>query len=124
MQMNRVEGNDYGADKALTLSTCVWCKKTKALLQEMNVAYEYVDVDLLEGEEREKALDELKRFNPRCSFPSLVVNNDCISWDTRRKDQGGAAAAVMQDDVTQDEVEALSRRLRSDAAAIGLFPQP
>ena len=36
-------------------------------------------MDLLEGAEREKALDELKRFNPRCSFPSLVVNRStCI----------------------------------------------
>ena len=78
MQMNHVEGSDYGAIKLFTLSTCVWCKKTKALLQEMNVAYVYVDVDTIEGEDREKVLDELKSFNPRCSFPSLVVNNDCI----------------------------------------------
>ena len=78
MEMNRVEGNDHGAIKLFTLSTCVWCKKTKALLKDMNVAYAYVDVDALEGEDREKALDELKAFNPRCSFPSLVVNNSCI----------------------------------------------
>jgi len=78
MQMNRVEGSDHGAIKLFTLSTCVWCKKTKALLQEMNVAYEYVDVDVVEGADREKVLDELKSFNPRCSFPSLVVNNNCI----------------------------------------------
>ena len=78
MQMSRVEGSDYGAIKLFTLSTCVWCKKTKTLLQEMNVGYEYVDVDLLEGADREKVLDELKTFNPRCSFPSLVVNDDCI----------------------------------------------
>jgi glutaredoxin len=78
MQMNHVDGSDYGAIKLFTLSTCVWCKKTKALLKDMNVAYTYVDVDVLEGEDREKALDELKAFNPRCSFPSLVVNNNCI----------------------------------------------
>jgi glutaredoxin len=78
MQMNRVEGNDLGPIKLFTLSTCVWCKKIKALLQEMNVAYEYVDVDAVEGADREKVLDELKSFNPRCSFPSLVVNNNCI----------------------------------------------
>jgi glutaredoxin len=78
MQMNRVEGSDFGPIKLFTLSTCVWCKKTKALLQEMNVAYEYVDVDVVEGADREKVLDELKSFNPRCSFPSLVVNNNCI----------------------------------------------
>jgi glutaredoxin len=78
MQMNSVEGSDYGPIKLFTLSTCVWCKKTKALLKDMNVAYVYVDVDLLGGADREKVLDELKSFNPRCSFPSLVVNNNCI----------------------------------------------
>jgi glutaredoxin len=78
MRMNRVEGSDHGAIKLFTLSTCVWCKKTKALLQEMDVAYEYVDVDTIEGENREKVLEELKSFNPLCSFPSLVVNNNCI----------------------------------------------
>lgn len=78
MQMSRVEGSDHGAIKLFTLSTCVWCRKTKALLKEMNVAYAYVDVDLLEGADRVKALDELKTFNPRCSFPSLVVNDTCI----------------------------------------------
>ncbi len=78
MQMNHVEGSDHGPIKLFTLTTCVWCKKTKALLKEMNVAYEYVDVDVLEGADKEKVLDELKSFNPHCSFPSLVINNNCI----------------------------------------------
>jgi len=79
MQLHRVEGSDCGSLRLYTLSTCIWCKKTKALLQEMNVSYDYVEVDLLEGEERESALEDLKRFNPGCSFPSLVVNNSkCI----------------------------------------------
>jgi glutaredoxin len=79
MEMNRIDGKDRGDVTLFTLSTCIWCKKTKALLQEMAVAYRFVDVDLLDGAQREKALEELKRFNPLCSFPSLVVNNStCI----------------------------------------------
>ena len=79
MEMNRIDGKDRGDVALFTLSTCIWCKKTKALLQEMAVAYRFVDVDLLDGAQREKALEELKRFNPLCSFPSLVVNNStCI----------------------------------------------
>jgi glutaredoxin len=76
--MERVEGSDRGAVRLFTLSTCVWCKKTKALLKEMDVGYEYVDVDLLEGDERTKVMEELKAVNPRCSFPSLVVNGQCL----------------------------------------------
>ena len=79
MEMNRIDGKDRGDVALYTLSTCIWCKKTKALLQEMAVSYRFVDVDLLESTQREKALEELKRFNPLCSFPSLVVNNStCI----------------------------------------------
>lgn len=79
MEMNRIDGKDRGEVTLFTLSTCIWCKKTKALLQEMAVAYRFVDVDLLEAAEKEKALEELKRFNPLCSFPSLVVKNSmCI----------------------------------------------
>jgi glutaredoxin len=77
--MNRVEGDDRGRIKLFTLSTCIWCKKTKALLKELGVGYEYVDLDLLTGVQREEALEELKRFNPGCSFPSLVIDdNRCI----------------------------------------------
>ncbi|MGA2109431.1 MAG: glutaredoxin family protein, partial [Syntrophorhabdales bacterium] len=72
MEMNRIDGKDRGDVALFTLSTCIWCKKTKALLQEMAVSYRFVDVDLLESTQREKALEELKRFNPLCSFPSLV----------------------------------------------------
>ena len=33
-------------------------------------------MDQLQGEEKEKTLEELKRWNPKCSFPSLVVNGE------------------------------------------------
>jgi glutaredoxin len=38
--------------KIYTLSTCVHCKATKNLLNECAVTYEFIDVDLLSGEER------------------------------------------------------------------------
>jgi glutaredoxin len=37
-----------------------------------------VDVDLLEGESRREALQEMDRWNPRRSFPTIVINNKCI----------------------------------------------
>ncbi len=60
------------------LSTCGWCKKTKALLRERNVDFEFVDVDLLSGEERDRVRDEMAKVNPRKSFPTLVVGDDVI----------------------------------------------
>ena len=49
-----VEGEDRGDVMLYALSTCGWCKKTKALLQELGVAYKYVDVDQLDLEELEE----------------------------------------------------------------------
>ena len=56
------------------LSTCVWCKKTKRLLEELGVAYDYIDVDGLGREERGEVELEIKKWNPRVSFPTLVLD--------------------------------------------------
>jgi glutaredoxin-like protein NrdH len=79
MEINHVNGNDKGAIMLYTLSTCIWCRKTKALLAELGVAYDYVDVDLLGGSDRAQAESEIGRWNPQCSFPTMVIGNQsCI----------------------------------------------
>jgi len=78
--MNHVEGREKGEVKLFALSTCVWCKKTKALLKELGVGYDYVDVDMLDSTEKAKALAEIHDWNPSCSFPTLVIGNQkCIA---------------------------------------------
>jgi glutaredoxin-like protein NrdH len=57
------------------LSTCGWCKKTRRLLDENNVDYEYEYVDLLSGDEKARVLEEVSQYNPRRSFPTVVVSN-------------------------------------------------
>ena len=47
------EGDHRGKVLLFTLSTCVWCRKTKRLLEELKVAYDYIDVDLLEENEQQ-----------------------------------------------------------------------
>ena len=75
MNLKHVPGEDRGNLVLYALSTCVWCGKTKKLLNKLGVEYYYVDVDLLKGEERDSVLDEIRKWNPRCSFPTIVVNN-------------------------------------------------
>ena len=60
------------------ISTCGWCKKTKRFLESNGVEYECCDVDLLEGEEKEKAREEVARHNPRRSYPTLVVDGTVV----------------------------------------------
>lgn len=79
MGMNEVEGSDKERITLYTLTTCVWCRKTKQFFQDLGIGYRYTDVDLLEGEEREAVMEEVKRWNPDCSFPSIVIDQStCI----------------------------------------------
>ncbi|HSR12372.1 MAG TPA: glutaredoxin family protein [Thermodesulfobacteriota bacterium] len=78
MTKNHVDGKDKGAITLYGLSTCVWCGKTKQLLDKLGVSYDFIEVDLLQGEERAKATQAVKDLNPRCSFPTLSVNGRCI----------------------------------------------
>jgi len=74
-----VPGEDRGEIMLYTLSTCVWCRKTKRWLDEKGFAYSYVDVDLESGSEKKAVMEEVERWNPLCSFPTVVVNNkDCL----------------------------------------------
>ena len=65
--------------KIFSLSTCSHCKAAKKFLGDCEIKYEFIDVDQLEGEDREKTIDEIKKWNPKCTFPTLVVNDEsCI----------------------------------------------
>jgi glutaredoxin-like protein NrdH len=57
------------------LSTCGWCKKTKRFLDAHNVKYEIDYVDLLTGAERARVMAEMERWNPRRTFPTIVVDD-------------------------------------------------
>lgn len=60
------------------LSTCSHCKSTKRLFSECDVEYDYIEVDDLEGEERKAILADIKKLNPRCSFPTIKINDKVI----------------------------------------------
>ena len=80
MDRIHVDGDNKGDVLLYPLTTCGWCRRTKALLQELNVRYDYIDVDILDKkEERDAAMAEVKKWNPACSFPSLVIDDkECI----------------------------------------------
>ncbi len=79
MKMEKVPGTKKGDIKLFALSTCGWCKKTKKLLGDLGVEYDFVFVDLLAGEEKDEAVSEIEKWNPDCSFPTVVIDNkECI----------------------------------------------
>ena len=79
MSIEHVSGRNAGPLVLYALSTCVWCRKTKQLLDDLGVAYDYLYVDLLDSNEKDHVMKNVERWNPSRSFPTLVVDNDhCI----------------------------------------------
>ncbi|OGW47035.1 MAG: hypothetical protein A2078_07940 [Nitrospirae bacterium GWC2_57_9] len=64
--------------KLFTLSTCSHCNKTKKFFRENGIDMEFVDVDLLTGSERERVMDEVRKLNPDCSFPTICIDEHNI----------------------------------------------
>ena len=77
-KVEHVKGKNKGKIMLYALSTCVWCNKTKQLLTDLGVEFNYIYVDLLEGDDKDKTMNEVEKWNPRCSFPTLVINDKCI----------------------------------------------
>ncbi|MCL5985363.1 MAG: glutaredoxin family protein [Actinobacteria bacterium] len=77
--MLKVEGkNKKGDVKLFALSTCVWCSKTRNLLDENKIEYEYIYLDQLHGSERETALKDMHRLSSGESFPTIYINGEVI----------------------------------------------
>jgi glutaredoxin-like protein NrdH len=64
--------------KMYTLSTCGHCKAAKKYMGEHGVEHEFTDVDLLTGDARKTTLDEVRKYNPGCSFPTILVGETVI----------------------------------------------
>jgi len=79
MALTHVPGKNAGHLVLYALSTCPWCKKTKQLLNDLGVEYDYADADLLTADEKDEAISIVNKWNPRSSFPTLVINDSlCI----------------------------------------------
>jgi glutaredoxin len=64
--------------KMYTLSTCSHCKATKKFLDSCAVQYEFTDVDLLDGEERVAILEDIRQWNPKCTFPTIIIGDTVV----------------------------------------------
>ncbi|MCC7560913.1 MAG: glutaredoxin family protein [Methanobacterium sp.] len=75
MLMQHVDGENKGKIVLFALSTCGWCKKTRMLLEDVGAEYDYVYLDLLQGDEKQEVIQQVKKWNPQLSFPTMVIND-------------------------------------------------
>ena len=64
--------------RLFTLSTCSHCNRTKRFFTDNGIKIEFIDVDLLTGEERERIMNEVRKLNPECTFPTICVGDTII----------------------------------------------
>ena len=64
--------------KIFSLSSCSHCRATKKFLGDCTIKYEFINVDQLQGDERKAIIEDVKKFNPRCSFPTIIIGEKVI----------------------------------------------
>lgn len=64
--------------KVFALSTCPYCHQARQFLTDNNVPFDVVEVDKLEGQERNDTIDEVKRLSGGTSFPVVVAGDEVV----------------------------------------------
>jgi glutaredoxin len=79
MNLTRISGTNKKHQVTLyALSTCGWCRRVKDLFNANNIEYDYIDVDLCVGQEREEAINQVQKLNPRVSFPTIQIDDSVV----------------------------------------------
>jgi len=63
--------SENGKIRFYGLSTCMWCKKTKALLEELGAELDITWVNELSGVESENVREAVGKLNPNFSYPTV-----------------------------------------------------
>jgi len=86
MNWKHVNGENRGKVMFFALSTCIWCRKTKALLNRLGVEYYFIDVDLVTGDDKNVVHDEMEKWNPMLSFPTIVIDDKTVIIGYRERE--------------------------------------
>ena len=85
MQFSKVSGKKNNHKVTLyALSTCVWCKMTKQYLNDNEVEYEFVDVDLLNDDDKSKAHATITGKGAVLSYPTIIVDDKTVITGFRK----------------------------------------
>lgn len=57
------------------LSTCPYCHRAQAFMEQRHIEFNPVFVDLLTGADKARAVEEVQAVNPRLSFPTIVIGD-------------------------------------------------
>ncbi|MCW4028318.1 MAG: glutaredoxin family protein [Candidatus Bathyarchaeota archaeon] len=85
MQYSKVAGNKNDHKVTLyALSTCVWCKLTKQYLNDNSVGYEFVDVDLLDENDKGLVHKAILEKGGNLGYPTVIVDDKTVITGFRK----------------------------------------
>jgi glutaredoxin-like protein NrdH len=85
MEFSKVSGKKNNHKVTLyALSTCVWCKLTKQFLNENEVSYEFVDVDLLDEEDKQKVRQTITSKGGSLTYPTTIIDDKVVITGFRK----------------------------------------
>ena len=85
MNISKISGKNNKHKVFLyTLSTCVWCKMTKQFLNENNIQYEYVDVDLEDEKNKQIIHNTVQKAGGMISYPTIIVDDKVVITGFRK----------------------------------------
>ena len=85
MQFSKVPGKQNKHRVVLyALSTCVWCKMTKQFLQDSDVEFEYINVDLCKEDEKQKIRQHIQSKGGSLTYPTTIVDDSVVITGFRK----------------------------------------
>jgi glutaredoxin-like protein NrdH len=79
MQFSKISGKKNNHKVTLyALSTCVWCKMTKQFLKDNEIEFEFVDVDMLEDNDKRQAHVAITSKGGVLSYPTVIVDDKIL----------------------------------------------
>ena len=61
-----------------SLTTCVFCQAIKKMLDDLEITFQCIQADELPEGEKTSVLKELRKVNPKCSFPTVVIDDAVV----------------------------------------------
>ena len=85
MDISKVPGkNTKHKVLVYALSTCVWCKMTKQFLKDNDIAYEFVNVDLENEEDKQKIRQDIQAKGGSLSYPTTIIDDKVVVTGFRK----------------------------------------
>jgi glutaredoxin-like protein NrdH len=60
------------------ISTCGWCKRAKRVLNENEIEYEYIDIDLASQEDKETIRKDIQKRGGILAYPTVIIDDQTL----------------------------------------------